>query len=994
MKRTIALILTLTMLLGMLPLAAFATVFTDVKPGEFYAEAVDWAVEKGITTGLTATTFGPMENCTRGHVVTFLWRAVGKPEPGITSHSFTDVEESAYYYRAMLWAVEDGVTTGLTEVTFGPDEPCTRGQVVTFLWRTMGKPEPITTIHSFTDVMEGAFYYKPMLWAVEKGITTGMTATTFVPDGICTRGQVVTFLYRCLKDHGGVTPPADPLEIITQPSDTECAVNDNVTFAVAVHGGAAPYTYQWERGSEGTFFAITEEAAWATGQKTDKLSFQATAEDFANNYTYRCIITDAKGNTVTSNAAGLVEALQPLTVSKQPENVTCALGNTVTFSVEATGGKTPYSYQWQYIHNGIQEWLDITDWGEGNRSDTITITVQTMDAEGGGKYRCVITDAAGKSVTSGEAWVVIPMEITAQPVSAIADYGEKAGFYVDVVGGMEPLAYQWQGTYTDDSDGWSDLGSESWVQGYNDSRFYVTASENLIAENWRFRCVIRDSFGQELITDSVSVLVDYSFGIKKQPENVEIATMGDTITFTVEASGEDLSYHWYSGYYEEGALEFTAEALSSDTYSGINTDTLSFMLTEKTLKPEYFCHIYDSEGNQTGTKSVKVLDVIRTLAIRTQPVNAPVVYSDDTPVTFTVEAVGEGLTYQWYRCYHDEKPEEDAIPNPVNYSHASGAKTNTLTCNAGPIDINDDGYGVYCKITDKYGSVVYTDLVFSNVDAIYFAITYPANVENAKVGDKASFTAATYGGKGPNTYQWQYLEDGVWVNYNSTVGTDVILTITVTEKDFVRKIRCIVTDSLGNQITSKEVIVVPAELTVIAQPEDVHAELEERISFYVEVAGGKETYSYQWQYKARTDTVWKNVSGSTKSTMSFGVQEYRYHSEYRCVITDAEGNQVITRTVRVDPVDLTILTQPVSQTGKKGDILSYTVEVAGGKAPYTYQWYLKAETGQWIETTDSTATCTFEVNMITVTQNYYFYCVITDADGESVTTDTVYFRPA
>lgn len=223
----------------------------------------------------------------------------------------------------------------------------------------------------------------------------------------------------------------------------------------------------------------------------------------------------------------------------------------------------------------------------------------------------------------------------------------------------------------------------------------------------------------------------------------------------------------------------------------------------------------------------------------------------------------------------------------------------------------------------------------------------------------------------------------------------------MTEKDFARKIRCIVTDSLRNQITSKEVSVVPKELTVIAQPKDVQAELEEDISFSVEVAGGKETYTYQWQSKARTDTVWENIKGGTQingsnlSTMLCTVKEYRYHSEYRCVITDAEDNQVISRTVRVDPVELTILTQPVSQTGTVGDTLYYTVEVAGGKAPYTYQWYYSiVNTDQWNASTNSTATYTFEVNTSTVNYPYFFYCVITDADEKSVKTNEVYFRPA
>ena len=170
--------------------------FTDVIEGKFYYDSVLWAVKKGITNGVTETTFAPENECTRGHVVTFLWRAAGSPEPKSTNHPFTDVEEGKFYYKAMLWAVENGITTGMTSTTFAPNAECTRGQVVTFLWRAMGKPEPQNTDHPFTDVAEGKFYYKAMLWAVENEITKGMTATTFAPDNICNRGQVVTFLYR------------------------------------------------------------------------------------------------------------------------------------------------------------------------------------------------------------------------------------------------------------------------------------------------------------------------------------------------------------------------------------------------------------------------------------------------------------------------------------------------------------------------------------------------------------------------------------------------------------------------------------------------------------------------------------------------------------------------------------------------------------------------------------------------------------------------------
>lgn len=173
--------------------------FTDISKGAFYYEPVLWAVENGIASGMTDTTFGPGLDCTRGQVVTFLWRAAGKPEPTTMDHPFTDVKEGAFYYKAMLWAVENGITQGTSATTFAPNLPCDRGTVVTFLHRAKGKPAPTTAEHPFTDVDRSRFYYEAMLWAVENGVTSGMTKTTFAPAAACTRGQVVTFLYRAFN---------------------------------------------------------------------------------------------------------------------------------------------------------------------------------------------------------------------------------------------------------------------------------------------------------------------------------------------------------------------------------------------------------------------------------------------------------------------------------------------------------------------------------------------------------------------------------------------------------------------------------------------------------------------------------------------------------------------------------------------------------------------------------------------------------------------------
>ncbi|MBR2013127.1 MAG: bacterial Ig-like domain-containing protein [Clostridia bacterium] len=170
--------------------------FKDVKAADYFETPVLWAVTKGITNGTAADAFSPDADCTRGQIVTFLWRAAGEPKPETTKNPFKDVKKGEYYYNAVLWAVENGITNGMDATHFAPDASCTRGQVVTFLWRAAGEPKPETTQNPFKDVKKGEYYYNAVLWAVENGITNGMDATHFAPDATCTRGQIVTFLYR------------------------------------------------------------------------------------------------------------------------------------------------------------------------------------------------------------------------------------------------------------------------------------------------------------------------------------------------------------------------------------------------------------------------------------------------------------------------------------------------------------------------------------------------------------------------------------------------------------------------------------------------------------------------------------------------------------------------------------------------------------------------------------------------------------------------------
>ncbi len=170
--------------------------FNDVPLGQWYHDPVDWAVEKGITNGMGGGVFGVNEACNRAQVVTFLWRAMGCPGPASGENPFPDVLSGKWYTDAVLWAVEEGITNGMGDGTFGVETECTRAQVVTFLWRTAGCPKPTATECAFSDVEQGRWYTDAVLWAVEQGITNGMGDGTFGVDLICTRAKVVTFLWR------------------------------------------------------------------------------------------------------------------------------------------------------------------------------------------------------------------------------------------------------------------------------------------------------------------------------------------------------------------------------------------------------------------------------------------------------------------------------------------------------------------------------------------------------------------------------------------------------------------------------------------------------------------------------------------------------------------------------------------------------------------------------------------------------------------------------
>lgn len=199
MKKFFAVLLAVCLFLCSFPLsAAAASGFQDVDTSAWYWAAVDWAVEHNITNGTGSGTFSPNVTCDRGQIVTFLWRAAGSPRPKSTENPFVDVSGGDYFYQPVLWAVEQKITNGTDATHFSPKQPCSRGQAVTFLYRAAKASIPKSAKNTFSDVSENGYYYDAVLWAVGNGVTNGTSASTFSPSTNCTRGQIVTFLYRSM----------------------------------------------------------------------------------------------------------------------------------------------------------------------------------------------------------------------------------------------------------------------------------------------------------------------------------------------------------------------------------------------------------------------------------------------------------------------------------------------------------------------------------------------------------------------------------------------------------------------------------------------------------------------------------------------------------------------------------------------------------------------------------------------------------------------------
>ena len=725
--------------------------------------------------------------------------------------------------------------------------------------------------------------------------------------------------------------------ITTQPVSKTVAAGTTATFTVAATG-TGTLTYQWQS-------RVDSSSSWAnsgqSGNKTATLSVAAT--NGLHGYQFRCVVTDGNGQKAYSNVVTL--AVSPR-ITSQPVSTSVTPGSTAKFTVTVASAGTP-SYQWQFRKNENSAWADSAQ--SGNK--TATLSVAATAALHGYQFRCVVTEGGNRKVYTSAATLYILPKISTQPASKTVAPGANATFTVAATG-AGTLTYRWQ--YRKNS-------TASWA--YSAQSGNKTATLSVKATNalhgYQFRCVVKQVDGKTVYSNAVTLSV--SPRITTQPVSLN-AAKGTTAKFSVTAVGtETLTYQWQ---YRKDANS----AWAASAQSGNKTAELSVSASAGLNEYQFRCVITDG-GNRTVYTDAVTLYIIPN--ITTQPVSKTVL--PGSTATFTIAATGVGtLTYQW----QFRKNSTAAWAN----SGQTGNKTTTLSVNTTNA-LN--GYQFRCVVTHGNGLKAYSNVVTLTVSPRI--TSHPAN-KSVTAGSTANFSV-TAAGAGTLTYQWQYRKDASssWAASAQSGNKTATLSVAATAGLNGYQFRCVIKDGGGRTVYTN-----PATLYIIpkitTQPVSKTVTPGSTATFTV-AATGKGTLTYQWQYRKDADSAWaaSGQTGNKTATLSVKATNGLHGYQFRCVITDSNGQKAYSNTVTLT-VSPRITAQPVSTTAAPGSKAIFTV-TAAGTGSLTYQWqYRKNASSAWAASGQSgNKTATLSVAATAGLNGYQFRCIIKDSQGRSVT---------
>ena len=707
-------------------------------------------------------------------------------------------------------------------------------------------------------------------------------------------------------------------KITNQPVDVLGTIGTNAKFTVTA-AGTGTLSYQWQ---------FLDNGAWKdsgmTGAKTATLTVPITAA--RNGQKYRCVVK-CGSTTVASDAATLKVQTA---ITTQPATQMVTAGTVVKFTVAASGAGT-LSYQWQFFSGNA--WTNSGMTG----AKTATLSVEATDARDGQQYRCIVTSNNGTSATSSAASIKLKPVVTKQPVSYTGKVGDTAKFTVAATG-KGTLTYQWQ-YYT----------GNYWANSGMTGSHTTTLSVPVTAERngQQYRCLITSPNGAFTYSNAVSL--NLNLAIKTQPTTQTLA-IGSNAKFTVAASGDSLTYQW--------------QFLSGSTWknsgmTGATTATLTVPVTAERDGQQYRCVVKSGSASVTSNAaSIKVK-----AAITKQPTNQG--GAIDSTVKFTVTASGTNLSYQWQFL------DNGAWKN----SGMTGAKTATLSV---PVTAARNGQQYRCVVTSANGTSA-----TSNAAKLMVApkiTTQPQNYTGA-VNTTAKFTVgASAGVSGVTlTYQWQFLDNGVWKDSGMTGAKTATLSVPVTTARNGQQYRCVVSSSNGTS-TASNAAVLKVGSGITGQPQNVTAKIGTTAKFTVTVSGSA---TYQWQFYSSTG--WQNsgMTGAQTATISVPVTAERDGQKYRCVVK-VNGTTLTSNEASLK-VQAAITAQPQSVSAAIGSTAKFTVTASGKNL--TYQWQFLSTTGWKNSGMTGAQTATISVPVTADRNGQQYRCVVTSANGTSATSN-------
>ena len=596
---------------------------------------------------------------------------------------------------------------------------------------------------------------------------------------------------------------------------------------------------------------------------------------------------------------------------------------------------TLYYYRVKYFQ--YYQWSGWSGWSDNAIQSSDTTNVQTRTVY---RYRFLGT------------------QITAQPASQTGDIGGKAYFTVEANG--QGLSYQWQ-VSTDGGKTWKN----SALPGNTTTQLSVDIYES--RDGYCFRCVMRDTFGSEVISESAVLTANIppvKLTGQTKDQTVEV---GNTVKFNVAATGVGLSYQWQSS--TDGGKTWKNSGMT-----GNKTATLLVEATESRSGYQFRCVVTDKRAN-TVTSSAVMLTVLGKAKITEQPQSQSV--EAGITVKYTVGATGAGLTYQW-------QVSKDSGKTWSN-SSMTGNKTATLSVVATE---GRSGYQFRCVVTDKTAYSVTTNAASLTVlgDA---KITEQPKSQSTEAGSTVKYTVGAAGAG--LTYQWQVSKDGgkTWSNSSMTGNKTSTLVVGATEERSGYQFRCVVTDKKANSVTSSAAtLTVLGNAKITEQPESQSAEEGATVKYTVGATGAGLTY--QWQVSKDGGKTWSNsaMTGNKTTTLSVDVTEGRNGYQFRCVVTDKKANSVTSNAaVLIVLGDAKITEQPKSQSAEAGATVQYTVGATG--VGLTYQWQVSKDGGKTWSNSAMTGnkTATLSVGAEAGRNGYQFRCQVTDAKGNSITSE-------